>query len=78
MVTTQVTGLAMGLSRARARFEEIASEEEESIDADPGLINFLLSRGATAMKQLEADTGVRAKAMRDTGKVWGTSVRGSV
>ncbi len=74
----KVTGLAAGLAKARAKFDEIASEEEETVDVDAGLINFLLSRSAAGIKQLETDAGVRAKALRDVGKVRVVFVVGTV
>ncbi len=68
-VVVKITGLAAGLTRARARLEDLASEEEQDVECDAGLIAFLLSRSGAAIKQLEADAGVRAKASRDSNKV---------
>jgi hypothetical protein len=39
------------------------------VEADSGLVNFLLARSAAAMKTLETEATVKAKALRDSNKV---------
>ena len=71
----KITGLATGVTIARGRIDELLSLAEETLELESGLANLLIARSGAGVKQLEADTGVRATLLRVEKKVtlFGTS-----
>jgi rRNA processing protein Krr1/Pno1 len=65
----KITGLPDGLARARLKIDEISGEEEETVAVDAGLLNLLLVRGGAGIRQLESDSGARAKILRERSQV---------
>ena len=60
----RLTGLAAGIAAAKTKIDDLGSYEEETLDVEVGLASLLLSRSGSGVKQLEADTGVRAQVSR--------------
>lgn len=73
-VSVKIMGLESGIINAVGIIEAIAAQVENDIHVSSGLISFLISRSAAAIKALETEFGVKLHAEKDAKTV---SARGS-